>query len=581
MAERLLRILSGSHEGAELTLEPGSYLLGQNDDCDLALMDEGLADEQLVIEISDTGIAIHNRAPDTQIFINGQPADTDASLNHFDIVTIAGLNFAFGPENEEWPELTIPQPGEAPAPENADDEPPILEDETSLEEGTEPEEASEAEDDSDEAEEEEEAAPRKKAKKAANTSFLQGLPNFGNLLSGFNGLSLGDIKQHIKSNPTLWGFGTGIGFLLVGTTSFFIAAFSGPEIAPKPPVDYQQVARAIKQQYAFNDIKIESLPDSSWISVSGYVSSQEQKELLEGELQTNEVPFNSQIVVIPEMLANAEAVLKLYGYKELEFQSGPQAGVLVLYGYTEKARDTESIKMLLKQEVHGLLSVIDKVEDQSSRMKLLKGMLAEVGLARNIHVIKQPGLLVVRGTVSNPEEYARLKNVIADFRARYGDMPKLKVSTKARRHIPRNKRPRHPSGRNMASTPQGASAPMVPSAPGQPMQATPSGQQQVRGNSAASSQSQQPSPDNSPAFSNDPYFGMPAPQQQEFPVLNIRGVNMGAIPYVILGNGGKYLPGAQLPNGYILEDIQLEYLILSNGINRIRYPLGGYHGNGR
>ena len=107
-----------------------------------------------------------------------------------------------------------------------------------------------------------------------------------------------------------------------------------------------------------------------------------------------------------------------------------------------------------------------------------------------------------------------------------------------------------------------------------------SGSQQAPGNSAGSPQAQQPSP-NTPAFSNDPYFGMPAPQPQEVPVLDIRGVNMGAIPYVIMGNGGKYLHGAQLPNGYILEDIQLEYLILNNGINRIRYPLGGYHGNGR
>ena len=410
MAERLLRILSGSHEGAELTLEPGSYLLGQNDDCDLALMDEGLADEQLIIEITDTGITIHNKAPDTPVFINGQSADTDASISHFDIITIAGLNFAFGPENEEWPELTLPQPGEAPAQVSADNEPPVLEDEATLEDDSESEESPEQEEDSDDVEEQE--AATRKADKAAGKSFLQGLPDFSSLLSGFKGTSLTDIKQHIKSNPTLWGFGTGIAFLLVGTTSFFIAAFSGPEIAPKPAVDYQQVARAIKQQYAFNDIKIESLPDSSWISVSGYVSSKEQKELLEGELKTNEVPFNSQIVVIPEMLANADAVLKLYGYKELEFQPGPQAGVLVLYGYMEKARDTESIKMLLKQEVHGLLSVINKVEDQSTRMKVLKGMLAEVGLGRNIHVMKKPGLLVVRGTISNPEEYARLKMLL-------------------------------------------------------------------------------------------------------------------------------------------------------------------------
>ncbi|MGB1272140.1 MAG: SctD/MshK family protein [Endozoicomonas sp.] len=58
----------------------------------------------------------------------------------------------------------------------------------------------------------------------------------------------------------------------------------------------------------------------------------------------------------------------------------------------------------------------------------------------------------------------------------------------------------------------------------------------------------------------------------------MRGISMGKVPYVVLVNGSKYLIGAELSNGYIIEDINLEYLLLRNGTDRIKYRLGGNRG---
>lgn len=57
--------------------------------------------------------------------------------------------------------------------------------------------------------------------------------------------------------------------------------------------------------------------------------------------------------------------------------------------------------------------------------------------------------------------------------------------------------------------------------------------------------------------------------------IDIRGISMGRVPYVVLTDGSKYLIGAELSNGYIIEDINLEYLLLSNGTDKIKYRLGG------
>lgn len=55
------------------------------------------------------------------------------------------------------------------------------------------------------------------------------------------------------------------------------------------------------------------------------------------------------------------------------------------------------------------------------------------------------------------------------------------------------------------------------------------------------------------------------------PLLKIKSVSLGRVPYVILANGEKYLQGARLKNGYILESINLEYLTLRLGQERMKY----------
>jgi len=55
------------------------------------------------------------------------------------------------------------------------------------------------------------------------------------------------------------------------------------------------------------------------------------------------------------------------------------------------------------------------------------------------------------------------------------------------------------------------------------------------------------------------------------PKLTIKSISLGHTPYIILADGQKYLTGAKLENGYILESIGLDYLVLRLKKQRIKY----------
>ena len=58
------------------------------------------------------------------------------------------------------------------------------------------------------------------------------------------------------------------------------------------------------------------------------------------------------------------------------------------------------------------------------------------------------------------------------------------------------------------------------------------------------------------------------------PKLNIKSVSVGRLPFIVLENGQKYMIGAQLENGYILDNIDIKYLTLRLGKKTVKYYIG-------
>ena len=128
-------------------------------------------------------------------------------------------------------------------------------------------------------------------------------------------------------------------------------------------------------------------------------------------------------------------------------------------------------------------------------------MLKEKALTQRIKLLDQPGKVVLKGRLIDISQGYQLKEVVRNFREKYGKRPELVVDV------------------------------TLPAADLATLQ----------------------------------------------PVINVKSVTIGREPFVILDKGEKYLKGAKLKNGYILENITLGCLALRPGRETMKYYVGGNH----
>ncbi len=468
MTEFYLKILSGNHIGAEIPLEPGRYSLGKNDSCDLILTDESLNDIELIIEIFDDGqIKIQSSTADTPLYLNGGPAGSNISYKHFDIVASNNLFMALGPSDADWPELTLP-----------DASPPTRSNTVPNDDNEQLPEANETE---------------------------LSATDFGEEIS--DDLELGEDDDEFDEEPfssninKKWLAAIPIALVLVIAILSLIVSNTDTRVQKVTRIPgILEISTTVKNKLGLKDITLKQLPDKA-LMVSGYTQTLQDKLELQKLLRKQGIPFNSQIVVMNEMRDNAEMLLRNRGYNELELELDNTPGSLVLIGYVATSDELEKIIRMLKQEIYGLVSVVDQVENQIGRVNTLKSMLREKGLIPKIHVVVRDQTIILKGHLLDEGQVYDLQTVVTKFQKKYANKPSIELATK--------------------------------------------------------------------------YSGGTLTNSQSPLSLNIRGISMGKVPYVILIDGSKYLIGAKLSNGYIIEDINLEYLLLTNGTDRIKYRLGG------
>ncbi|WP_422448427.1 type III secretion system inner membrane ring subunit SctD [Endozoicomonas sp. ALB091] len=470
MTEFYLKILSGNHIGAEIPIEPGRYSLGKDDGCDLVLTDDNLNDIELIIEISNDGqIKIQSSTVDTPLYVNGEPAGSSIQYRHFDIVTSSSLFIAIGPADAEWPPLALPNIAPPPTQEltvSEEELPSPDPDELDLS-GSDFQQPLSDEDEEDDEEDEDDFD---------DTSFLASID-----------------KRWLAAIPViLLIMIAGVSLMISNTDTEVQKVTSIPGVL--------EISAKARDQLGLKEVKFKQLPDKSLL-VSGYTPTLQDRLELQKFLRKQGIPFNLQIIVMNEMRDNAELLLRDRGYDKLELELDNTPGSLVITGYVSTSDELDNIISMLKQEIYGLTSVVDQVENQISRVNTLKSMLREKGLIPRIHVVTRDQTVILKGHLLDEGQVYDLQTVVAKFQKKYANKPSIELATK--------------------------------------------------------------------------YAGGTITDSQSPLSLNIRGISMGKVPYVILIDGSKYLIGAKLSNGYIIEDINLEYLLLANGTDRIKYRLGG------
>lgn len=108
----LIKILSGTHEGAEFLLPPGEYVIGTDAAADLVLVDAALRPRHaiLTIEGSDAWVTPLEDAP---VRLDGESVGERARVASYQVVSLGGVHLAPGPDGP-WQRLPVPPaPGSA------------------------------------------------------------------------------------------------------------------------------------------------------------------------------------------------------------------------------------------------------------------------------------------------------------------------------------------------------------------------------------------------------------------------------------------------------------------------------------
>ncbi|HCR37226.1 MAG TPA: EscD/YscD/HrpQ family type III secretion system inner membrane ring protein, partial [Opitutae bacterium] len=136
----LLKVLSGPHQGAEISLKEGEYLVGSSGDCDVILSDASLAPEHFKITVSASDAKLVSMGED--VYVHGKLAHEDpVVVEPFQFITVGSTQLVLGPSGEAWPAISaadapelekeeaVPEgaegsePGAEPLPEGAEGEP--------------------------------------------------------------------------------------------------------------------------------------------------------------------------------------------------------------------------------------------------------------------------------------------------------------------------------------------------------------------------------------------------------------------------------------------------------------------------
>jgi type III secretion system YscD/HrpQ family protein len=111
----ILKVLSGPHTGAEISLDDGEYILGKDDNCDIIISDGSVSDQHLKITIN--GPAISGEILDGKVYIDGNKAEgSTIAISQFKVITVGIIHLCFGDDAQAWPEIILPDISKASAP---------------------------------------------------------------------------------------------------------------------------------------------------------------------------------------------------------------------------------------------------------------------------------------------------------------------------------------------------------------------------------------------------------------------------------------------------------------------------------
>lgn len=104
-ADWILKLISGPHQGAEVSLRPGRIVVGSDRECDLVLNDVLVAARHFALSLANGTVTVEPL--DGPAFVNGKRLTAATKAPAFGFVSAGTTHLVVGPANARWPLLSI------------------------------------------------------------------------------------------------------------------------------------------------------------------------------------------------------------------------------------------------------------------------------------------------------------------------------------------------------------------------------------------------------------------------------------------------------------------------------------------
>lgn len=385
----ILKVLSGTHTGAEIVLSPDETVLGKDEDCDLVIDDVSLSGKHISLRSDDTGMYLTLLDAAKPVYIDGEElAEKSVLLKPFQVITIGTLFLAAGPSDKNWPTIDLslenkmePAPGEDNGKEaNEDDSSNSRQDgNNTADAGQGPEKA--------------DALVQKRRRRGIY--LLIALPVTGFFLA-LAVLFPTDREHHDPDHRTL-----------------------------KPEQIYQITSLADKYGVRIHVDKTTANGDLP--KITGYVDTElNRKRFLERlrELDVHaEIGINSSEKAMNAISAILEQFLKNNENSDVRVIAAPDSpGDFVLKGYVEDPEEWSKTVATLKRSARDYHQITSEVQGPQDRIAVLQTMLADVQLKNKLRLLKTQQGIALSGQLDQEQE-KRLMQVKEAFVRKFGAQP--------------------------------------------------------------------------------------------------------------------------------------------------------------
>lgn len=422
--QTVLRVLAGLQQGAEMPLQPRSFLIGSGDEADIVLADSTVADRHLTIEVGRDECRLVALDGPVQIGERRIEPGAEETVDPPVVVRLGTVVLGIGDATVDWADIAIPAPAErAPDPE----EPEAPEDEDGEGKDGEDAESEAAETDGESVEEETGTTPA-----GTNTDPDAAPPSAP-------GSAAPPAPAEARPRRRLLLPAAAVLLLVAGGA---IAAYLSSDNATEPgdlagealPLDTEDAVRAVLAQLGYAGLTVSDDP-SVGVAIHGYLATDSEQAVMLAALAEAGLEPVDRTRTGERMIEAVETTLTNYRWPDEGFRRHLEvryhgAGEIEIDGFLGPSVDRDALRRRVTGDVPSIRTLRFARSDLRGWREDLRDRIEAAGLSDWLTVTAVDGLLKVEGELS-PGQVATWRAVGEAFVAASRGYPRIRSQVTA------------------------------------------------------------------------------------------------------------------------------------------------------